>query len=90
MHKNDFTMEPDSSHKFYSSSELDLSRLTSSFRCFQRVGGKRLMLGIRSVALNSTSLCNKQNSFHNLVPLQNLDVDQLKKNFKGQLPTALS
>jgi len=40
MHKNDFTMEPDSSHKFYSSSELDLSRLTSSFLCFQRVGGK--------------------------------------------------
>lgn len=38
----------------------------------------------------SSALCNKQNSFHNLVPLQNLDVNQLKKNFKCRLPTALS
>lgn len=38
--KKDFNLDPDSSHKFYSSSELDLSLLTSSFLRFQRVGGK--------------------------------------------------
>lgn len=43
-----------------------------------------------SIKLDSSfALCNKQNSFHNLVPLQNLDVNQLKKNFLGRLPTAL-
>ncbi len=40
MKKKDFNLDPDSSLKFYASSELDLSLLASSFLHFQRVGGK--------------------------------------------------
>lgn len=59
LHKNNFNLDPDSSHKLYSSSELDLSPLASSFLRFQRAAeqklSKRLMPGNRSVALNLTS-----------------------------------
>ncbi len=58
-------------------------------KALQRIHAGHQKCGIKLDS--SFALCNKQNSFHNLVPLQNLDVTQIKKkNLLGRLPTALS